>query len=231
MEQAIKKDYDTLKEFWNSAMVMDEEEFEKESAELDVDNDWKEMAPSEKLLLAVESLQNKNRVLDYGCGAGWATIAAAKYGCKNVLGVEVVENAVKSTKLLTKAFQVQDQVDIRQISDSWLEEAEAGVFDGIICSNVIDVLPEEVSSGIIKNLARVATEDACIIIGMNAPARNIEMKNGNQVYVNGVLRLVSRSDEEWTDIFSKFFIVERIEHFAWPGETEERRRIYYLKKA
>lgn len=237
MEQEMKKDYDSLKEFWNSAMMMDEEEFEKEVADIDVENDWKQMAPSEKLLVAVESLKDKKKVLDYGCGTGWAAIAAAKYGCKNVLGVEVVENAVKSTKLLVKAFQAEEQVEVQHISDTWLSEAKEDCFDGIVCSNVIDVLPDEVAFSIIENLAKVATKDGSIIIGMNAPARSLEsnpeqgleVKNGNYLYVNGVLRMVSRTDEEWAEIFSKYFNVEKIEHFAWPQETEERRRIFYLR--
>ena len=50
------------------------------------------------------------------------------------------------------------------------------------------------------------------------------------VFVDGVLRMVSRSDEEWSEIFSEFFTVEKLDHFAWPMEKEETRRLFILKK-
>jgi hypothetical protein len=40
-------------------------------------------------------------------------------------------------------------------------------------------------------------------------------------YMDGVLRIVSRTDEEWARLFSPLFEVESLEHFAWPGENEE----------
>jgi len=48
--------------------------------------------------------------------------------------------------------------------------------------------------------------------------------------VDGVLRLVSRTDEEWAAIFSPYYTVERLEHFAWPGEAKETRRLFCLRK-
>ena len=90
---------------------------------------------------------------------------------------------------------------------------------------------------IIKEAAGVLTDDADVVIGMNyylsteqAAERGMELQNGNCVYVNGVLRLVSLSDEEWTELFSPYFVVEKLDHFAWPGETKERRRLFFLKK-
>ena len=66
------------------------------------------------------------------------------------------------------------------------------------------------------------TDNASVIIGMNyylspeqAVERGTELQDGNCVYVNLVLRLVSFSDEEWTAIFSPYFTVEELDHFAW----------------
>ena len=36
----------------------------------------------------------------------------------------------------------------------------------------------------------------------------------NQIYINGVLRLLSLTDEEWTAIIEKYFVIERLEYFA-----------------
>ena len=63
-----------------------------------------------------------------------------------------------------------------------------------------------------------------------AAARNIELVDGYRLYMDGVLRLVSRSDEEWIQIFSPWYDIEKLEHFAWPGEETETRRLFYLRK-
>ena len=56
-----------------------------------------------------------------------------------------------------------------------------------------------------------------------------EIKN-NYIYRDGILRMVSRSDQEWISIFSQYFIIEKKDYFSWPGETRETRRIFYLRK-
>ncbi len=77
-----------------------------------------------------------------------------------------------------------------------------------------------------------------MIIGLNyrlspeaAARRGITLTDGNRLYMDGVLRLVSRTDEEWARIFAPWFRVERLDHFAWPGEKAETRRLFFLRKA
>lgn len=56
--------YQRLKAFWNEVFTP-EEDVTGEPQE----DDWKLMAPSEKLLDAVTALGSCRKVLDYGCGA------------------------------------------------------------------------------------------------------------------------------------------------------------------
>jgi len=49
--------------------------------------------------------------------------------------------------------------------------------------------------------------------------------DGNQLYIDGILRRVSRTDEEWAQIFSPWYTVEQLENFACPGEGKETRRL------
>lgn len=86
-------------------------------------------------------------------------------------------------------------------------------------------------------MARVTVPGGIGIVGLNyylpsevATAKGLELVDGNRLYINGVLRLVSRTDEEWGRIFSPWYSVEKLEHFAWPGETKETRRLFWLKK-
>ena len=86
--------------FWNQAFDLDEEAKEQYRKELNPEN-YKELASSEKLAnVLVEELAGKKRVLDYGCGEGWAGILLNKSGCKDVTSVDVVENAIKLAEFL-----------------------------------------------------------------------------------------------------------------------------------
>lgn len=229
--------YNDALKFWNNAFEMSDEEKEKFLQDVDPENGWKELASSEKLRnIIIEQLSGCSKVLDYGCGEGWAGITLNKSGCKDVTSVDVVENAVKLANFLGSAYGVTSGFKAECVSSEWISTEKEELFDGIFCSNVIDVLPADVAEDILKNMSRIATKDARIIVSMNYykkfesdPEKNIEIKNGNELYLNGVLRMVSRTDEEWTGILSKYFEVEKIEYFAWPGENKEARRIFILR--
>ena len=234
MEDRLSKVNRDLIEFWNSAYVISEEEMEQ--CRKDPDS-WKELVPSEKLFRAAESLGTRKKVLDYGCGMGWAGIVAAKSGCPDVTAVDVSETGVRHAEEFAKMYGVQDQVHANLVSPDWLSTVPDRTYDGFFCSNVLDVVPSVTAEEIIRETARIVTEDASVVIGLNyymssekAAERGIELVDGNCVYMNGVLRLVSHSDDEWTEIFSPYFTVEKLDHFAWPGETEETRRLFFLRK-
>ena len=237
MNNTLRQDYESAKNFWNTAFAMDDESRKNTESTIDRENGWKQMAPSEKLFEAAHSLGNKERVLDYGCGRGWAAIIAAKGGCTDVTAVEVSENAASAAEFHAKLFGVDKSVAVRHVPEDWLSTVHENSYDGIFCSNVLDVIPEAVSDDILANFARIASEDASVIIGMNYymepkdnPEKNMVVKHGNHVYLNDILRLVCRTDEEWSEAFSQYFTVEKLDHFAWPGEETERRRLFYLRK-
>lgn len=234
----MNRNYNESLKFWNQAFVLDEKTKEEYVSQINPDEDWKELADSEKLRdIIIEKLSKQSKVLDYGCGEGWAGITLNKAGCKDVTCVDVVENAITLTKFFQDAFQITEGFKAECVSTDWIEKVPDGVYDGVFCSNVIDVVPAEVAENIIKNLARITSNHAKIVIGMNYyaepisnPEKNIEVKDGNQLYIDGILRMVTRTDDEWKHIFEKYFKVETIDYFAWPGETEEKRRIFGLVK-
>lgn len=129
------------------------------------------------------------------------------------------------------------KVDLMKVSTSWLEGVPSRTYDGLICSNVLDVVPQETSQDLIHQFARVTKVGAKVIIGLNffmsaerAAERGMDLVDGRKLYVDGVLRLVSLSDDEWTALFSRHFKVIRLEHFAWPGEKSETRRLFHLQR-
>ncbi len=221
-------------DFWDKALSLSEED-KKELSGYSAD-DWKELAPSEKLYQAAASLGSCDKVLDYGCGNGWGGIVAARSGCKDVTAVDPAQGAADSARFYAEVFGAKDNMKIECIDTDWLKNVPADTYDGFICSNVIDVVMPDVAEAILSEAGRIVKKNGRAIIGMNyyispeaAAAKGLDLKDGLFMYVDGILRLVSRSDEEWTKILGRYFTVERIEHFAWPGESEERRRLFYLK--
>ena len=230
--------YNASLKFWNSAFDMDDTEKEEYAKKINPDTDWRKLASSDKLAdVLINTLAGKKRVLDYGCGEGWAGIILKKSGCEEVTCVDVVENAIQLAGFFRDVFKISDGFNAQCVSVDWIEKSQEAAFDGIFCCNVIDVVPEEAALNIIKNMARITTDGAAVVIGMNyyiepvsCPEKNLEVRNKNELYVDGVLRMVSKTDDEWKKIFEEYFNVDSIEYFAWPGEKEEKRRVFCLSR-
>ena len=198
---------------------------------------WEELAPCEKLLSAVRGLGGCKKVLDFGCGNGWAAIAAAKSGCPSVTAADAAPNAVEAAGFLARYLGVDGQVETVCCREGWLSEAPSGEYDGLICCCVLDTVPAETALEMLSEAARIVTDGAEILIALNAhitpeaaAEKGLELTDEGKVFADGVLRLVSRTDEEWETMLSRFFTVVGKEHYAWPGETEEKRRLFRLRK-
>ena len=231
MNNEIKTDYKNSLKFWDSA-------YKKESQDNSLENsqNWKELAPSEKFIKALSIFSNCERMLDYGCGNGWGSIIAAKLGCKHITAVDLVKNAINFTLSNIKFYNAEKAIETSLITADWLQKEETNKYDGFFCSNVIDVVPEEIANNILKEAARVIKPDSNLIISLNfyldtskPSSRPFELKNNNYIYREGILRMVTRTDEDWSSIFSEYFNVEKLVHFSWPGEASETRRLFYLK--
>lgn len=237
MNETMKEAYKNSVDFWNKNFYISDEDMAGAEGQVAGEDEWKELAPSQKLADAIAGLKGCENVLDYGCGYGWASITAAKTGSKKITAVDVIDNGKRSTDFYAKAYGVADRIESKVVSVNWLSEEPAETYDGIICSNVVDVVPMDIARDIVKNLSRVAKKGAKIVIGLNHyakpvadPEKGIAIEEGKYLFVNGVLRMMCLTDEEWTALLSEYFTVEKLDHFAWPGEKEEHRRLFFLKK-
>ncbi len=231
----IVRDNQALIDFWDKAFTTRENEGEEPQD--DQEADWKELAPSDKLFEAARSLGQRKKVLDYGCGSGWASVIAAKSGCADVTAADAAPGAVQAARECAAYFDLEDRIIFERAVPGWLQSIPAETYDGLICSNVLDVIPPETTEEVIREFARIIRKEADVIIGLNyylspeaAAARGMKLVDGTRLYVDGVLRLVSRTDDEWMRIFTPWFTVEQLDHFAWAGEAKETRRLFRLRK-
>ena len=229
----IKKVNSELVEFWNEAIKLPEDY--KEEVKNSSDNSVMDLVPSQKLFDAVKELGSCKKVLDYGCGSGWGAFVAAHSGCKDVLAVDLGQDIIDSLRFYADVLKLDVKSEV--VDENWIKNAPSMTYDGLICSNVLDVVPLETAEIIIKEMARITTSNAKIVIGLNfymseemASKRKIELVDGMYLFVNNVLRLSSLSDDEWKNIFAPYFDVVKLDYFAWEGEPKESRRLFILKK-
>ena len=81
MNEKTQQDNKALIDFWDKVQTLSDEDRAQALAEEIGPDDWKTFAPSEKIFNAACLLGKQQKVLDYGCGIGWAAITAAKSGC------------------------------------------------------------------------------------------------------------------------------------------------------
>ena len=227
--------YKTLVEFWNKGFELSKEDKKQIEGSKGTADDLKGFAPSPKLFDIACSFKDKDNVLDYGCGSGWASLIIAKFGANKVTSVDVAPNSIEMLNCYKKAFEVDDKIDTFAIDENWLATQE-DKYDGLFCSNVIDVVPLDMAKEIVKNAAKAVKKGARVIFSLNyyIPVKMMEDKghkvNGPHIYIDGVLRLTSLTDEEWASIFKEYFKLIKLDYFAWPGEAKEARRLFVLEK-
>ena len=74
-------------------------------------------------------------VLDYGCGSGILGIAAAKFGAKNVVGVDIDKNAVKAAKFNVEQNSVAEKMQVFAV-DEFSQNSQSQKFD-IVLANIL----------------------------------------------------------------------------------------------
>jgi ubiquinone/menaquinone biosynthesis C-methylase UbiE len=155
-------------------------------------------------------------ILDYGTGSGYALIAAKLHGgkMKRGLGIDPSVNSIKLAKDIVSMSKIEG-LDFIVGKEELLHEIEDHAYDGIICSNVLDVIPYETSNQIIKEFSRIIKPNGYFLLKINfylteELIKKIKMdKIGDKAYaINGILRGVNLTNEEWIKRFKSFTVIE-----------------------
>lgn len=180
--------------------------------------------------------QNTKRVMDFGCGTGDILFQCAQYGnLAYGIGIDRSKTGIKFANQMANInhfkqlnFVVGDITHVSQMEDE--------SFDGIILSNVLDVVPKEDADTIFKELTRLLEKDGLMFVKLNPYEDDDKMKElglncfqDNLYERDGYLRLRRLKTEDWLRQFEKNFIVERYIEFPYPWQ-EGMNRLFLLKK-
>lgn len=231
----MNKDYESLVSFWDNTFNLSDKDKEEIIKRIDI-NKIENLAPNKKQFDALNLFKDSINVLDYGCGTGWASIIMAKCGTKHIDAVDVSANSIKYVDLYKEGYKVSNKIKSIIIDEKWLKNINDNTYDGFFSSNVIDVIPIELSKEIIKESARIVKDGSIVIYSLNYYIEPFKMKEkgydviDKNIYINNVLRLVSLKDEEWINIFKQYFKDIKLLYYAWPNEKEDKRRLFIMKK-
>ncbi|MCF7924604.1 MAG: class I SAM-dependent methyltransferase [Candidatus Izimaplasma sp.] len=163
---------------------------------------------------------NARSILDIGAGSGYALFTAKILGTKLSygLGIDTSENAIRFAKKTCELSKIKG-LNFEVGNESYLSKLENEAFDGIICSNVLDVIPEETSKQIIADIARLLKPNGFLLLKFNfyltkdlIERIKMERIEKNVFTLNGILRGVNYTTEEWIRKFKKFKVVKQSEY-------------------
>jgi len=228
------EEYKKSRPYWDEYFKKYLEEMQEESQGDDGESDHS--LGCELVENALKEISGQGNVLDFGCGAGWASEYMALNGKAHITAVDYAESAIQVSKAYIEKEGLQEQIDFLVVEPDWLHNEPEDTYDSFFSSNVFDVIAEETANDIFAQLQRVLKKGAKLIICLNAYFNEemcaksglVESSTPRHYLENGVLRLVCRSDEEWGEILGKYFTVNECRIFRYEGESERNKRRMFL---
>ena len=180
--------------------------------------------------------EKTSRVLDFGCGTGDIIFQYMQdFPEKKGVGIDEAEKGIAFAKETAKLSQY-GKLHFFTGNSGMLDDFEDGEFDGIILSNVLDVMPEQVDETVLKRLDRVLAPGGYWFIKLNPYYTAKELREldyeseGSHLYEeDGILRLHQETTNHWKKIFESYGTLERYMEFRYPWQ-EGLNRLFLIKK-
>lgn len=187
----------------------------------------------EGLQILADSCQE---VLDIACGNGLCLIEIKLLGgkIKRGLGFDASQNAIANANQIVALsgienlrFEVGDETFLASIDDA--------SYEGIFCSNFLDVIPDELALRVIEDAKRILKPGGLLLLKLNffltedLISRLKMEKVGKDSYaINGVFRANNKSTEQWLSFFDGFNLIKQSGFQRAPGLPADR--LFLLKK-
>lgn len=180
--------------------------------------------------------ETSNRVLDLGTGRGYCLLAAKLLG-RNMtygLGIDPSINAINYLEETTKLSKIKG-LEFRVGSHKLLRSFEDGFFDGIVSSNVLDVVPRLTSNEMIQEITRLLKPGGLFVLKINfyltkdliEKIQMVEIAD-NTFTKDGVIRGLNFTSDAWIDKFKDFDLIQSGEYQRLKQGPKDR--VFMFKK-
>lgn len=221
------KEYDVSTQLWDEAF--------SECKLEDITDTVLEVEPTFDACLAIFA-NECHRVLDFGCGTGDILFQCAEFGHMTYgMGIDRSHTGIDYANQMVSLNHFR-HLDFVTGDISFFSQMEDGCFDGIILSNVLDVMPQDIADQTFTELTRLVRDGGYIFLKLNPYADEetleqlglIKIKD-NLYEEDGVLRLRELDTAAWHKQFEKNYTVERYLEFPYPWQ-DGMNRLFLLKK-
>ena len=178
--------------------------------------------------------QKTTNVLDFGCGTGDISFQYLQYQpTHKVLGIDASKTGIE---FATETARLSDYktATFLEGTDHTVKQLEENSFDGVILSNVLDVMPKDVSKEVVEDLERVLKPGGYWFIKMNPYYSKEELESfgyenmGNNIYEeNHIMRLRQATTNYWKERFARFGKEIIYLEFEYPWQEGMNRLFVY----
>lgn len=178
--------------------------------------------------------QKTTNVLDFGCGTGDISFQYLQYQpTHKVLGIDASKTGIE---FATETARLSDYktATFLEGTDHTVKQLEENSFDGVILSNVLDVMPKDVSKEVVEDLERVLKAGGYWFIKMNPYYSKEELESfgyenmGNNIYEeNHIMRLRQATTNYWKERFARFGKEIIYLEFEYPWQEGMNRLFVY----
>lgn len=158
-----------------------------------------------------------HNVLDFGCGSGYAILTARLLGSRMQKGLAFDPSKV-AIETLNKTLELSkiEGIETLVASHEDLSSYQDSTFDGVLCSNVLDVVPLDTSTAMIEEIDRLLKPGGLLMLKLNflltediITRTKAEEIAPNTYTINGVLRSYNLSTEDWIKRFKNFKVLKQ----------------------
>lgn len=175
-------------------------------------------------------------VLDYGCGTGDILFQIRQFGNLNHgIGIDMSSVGISYAQ---KEAEISSYNNLTFLKGSlpYCKQLPDGSFDGIVLSNILDVIPMDVAIKTFEEMKRLLQPGGRMFIKLNPFYNEKTLEQfgfdqlGEHFYTEeGVLRYHILDTRNWESLFEKDFNIERYLEFPYPWQ-EGMNRLFLLKK-
>ena len=224
----IKRDYDRSINMWNDVY--------SNCKIVDLKGKSLSVEPMFDICLDIFASECK-KVLDFGCGTGDVIFQCYEFGnIDSGLGIDLSETGIEFAKKFASVNNYHN-LDF-QIGDiSFFDNYNSNSFDGIILSNVLDVMPKDVALKTFRRLTDLLVPSGLMFVKLNPYYEKSDMKawgftqiKDNLFEENGVLRYRELDTASWKQSFEKHYEIIRYLEFPYPWQDGMNRLCLLQKK-